>query len=384
MRFPTEAELSPRMPHAKSMSDARLRQSRLTKPAGALGELENIAITLAAHQRRECPVIEKPEALIFAADHGIAGLGVSAYPPTVTAQMVLNFLRGGAAISVLAKHHDLRLTVVDAGVAWGLSGLTPPESNIAVTHSPDAGDRGTSQNAHACSFVRDSVSSEGTAAFVDQPAMTEAQLRHALLVGQAQIKHAHERGCDVLLPGEMGIGNTTAATAIACVLLDQTPEALAGRGTGVTDAGLQRKVEVLQQALRHHEPLLKTRDPMETLRCVGGFEIAALTGAMLAAAQAGITVLVDGFIVSVAALVACRIQPGCRDWMLFAHQSAEAGHNAVLTALEARALMNLGMRLGEGSGAAVALPLLRMACALHAGMATFEQAGVDTQASGHP
>lgn len=378
----------------QSSAAALSRQSRLTKPTGALGDLEDIAVTLAGHQGRECPRIENPEIFVFAADHGVAAQGVSAYPQSVTAQMVHNFLGGGAAVSVLATLHGARLTVVDMGVV----GLQVPE------HS---------------AFLSRTCNTKGTRDFTRGPAMTHNELQHALAAGHECVILALSRGCDIFIAGEMGIGNTTAASAIACALLGKPAAELVGLGTGITNQTRLHKCAIVDKALLLHtqtfaRPQNESIDPgvapnqtsshspaqsavaeptdcggflhpeqaLEALRCLGGYEIAAMTGAALACAQQGLTFLVDGFIVSVAALVAAVLQPGARDWMLFAHQSAEAGHNAVLDALDAHALLKLDMRLGEGSGAALALPILKAACALHGGMATFAQAGVDDRASG--
>lgn len=366
---------APQLPARKAALD---RQACLTKPTGALGDLEHIAIALAGHQGRVCPVVVNPEALIFAADHGVANQGVSAYPPSVTAQMVLNFLNGGAAISVLSHFHKMRLTVVDAGVHWALSGLATPPSQV---RSATPGVVHSEVSAPVIEFVQAAVSSSGSACFTEQPALSVAALEHAFRIGREAVLASAARGCDVLLPGEMGIGNTSSATALACCMLHLPVAQVAGRGTGVDEAGYRHKCDVIASALLRHADALQSGHPLDALRCVGGLEIAALVSALITAAQQRITLLVDGFIVSVAALVACRLQPGVRDWMLFAHQSAEAGHNAVLSALDAKPLMNLGMRLGEGSGAAVALPLLKMACTLHADMATFAQAGVSDRDS---
>lgn len=360
-----------RLPDEAARAAALERLDRLTKPRGALGALESVAADLAGHQGKVCPDIRQPEILVFAADHGVAATGVSAYPAAVTAQMVMNFLSGGAAISVLARHQGARLTVVDAGVAWHLSGLPQPAEGSHGDHNP-------------AFFVNGSVSCAGSADLSQTEALTAQQLAQALEHGRQQVLLARARGCDLLILGEMGIGNTTAASALCAALTGVSAEDMTGRGTGIDDAVHALKTRVVRQALERHHAVVRSADPLSVLRCLGGCEIAALTGAMVAAAQHGITLLVDGFIVSAAALVACRIQPAARAWMLFAHQSAEAGHNAVLSTLKAQALMNIGMRLGEGSGAAVALPLLRTACALHAGMATFGQAGVEGRKVGLP
>lgn len=326
---------------------AAARQQQLTKPAGSLGELETIAIRLAGMQGRVCPQLDAPWISIFAADHGVAAAGVSAFPQAVTAQMVANFANGGAAICALARRIDARFEVVDVGVASDTRHL----GNV-VQHK----------------FIG------GSANFLQQPALQAEQLGAALVAGRAAVARADQAGADCFIGGEMGIGNTTSAAALACVWLDAAPEQLAGPGTGLDAAGVSRKAGVIRQALALHADALAS--PLTTLAALGGLEIAALTGAYIAAAQAGLPVLVDGFISSVAALAAVRINPGVRDWLLFGHQSAEPAHAQVLQALDGKPLLQLGMRLGEASGAAAAFPLLQLACALHAEMATFAEAGV--------
>ena len=334
-------------PDDTARAAAQARQGVLTKPPGALGELEQLAITLAALQRRELPALQRVQISVFAADHGIAAENVSAFPQAVTGEMVRNFATGGAAISVLARALGARLEVVHLGT------VNDP--------GPLPGVR------------RDWIAASSTS-FLHAAAMEPAQLAQALAAGRASIAAAVENQVELFIGGEMGIANTTAATALACALIDASPQELAGAGTGLDAAGIRHKADIVTQAVAFHRAYAV--DPLESLRRLGGFEIAALAGAYIAAAQAGLAVLVDGFISSVAALAAVRINPGCRAWLLFAHQSAERGHARVLEALQAAPLLSLGLRLGEGSGAATALPLLRLACALHAGMATFEQAGV--------
>lgn len=327
---------------------ALARQAQLTKPPGSLGRLETLAATLAAMQGRTLPRIQQPWISIFAADHGVAAEGVSAFPQSVTQQMLANFVGGGAAISVLAREAGATLEVIDVGT------LAP---------SPVAG---VIQAQVACC----------TANFCRQPAMSSAQAHAALDAGAAACARAQAGGADLFIGGEMGIANTTTAAALACALLGLPGAALAGAGTGVDVAGVARKAALIDRALALHGLASASSDPLQALCAVGGFEIGALAGAYLAAAQAGVPVLVDGFICSAAALLAVRLNPGARDWMLFAHASAESGHAAILRALDAQPLLALDMRLGEASGAAAAIPLLRLACALHAGMATFAEAGV--------
>lgn len=325
---------------------ARARQMLLTKPPGSLGMLETVAIQLAALQRNESPCADRVWISIFAADHGVAAEGVSAFPQAVTGEMLRNFASGGAAISVLAAALGAQLEVVNLGT------VNDPGGIDGVRRVPIAA---------------------STANFCIEPAMTPAQLQAALAIGAESIGFARSSGAQVFIGGEMGIANTTAATALACALLGDPPVQLTGAGTGLDAAGIRHKQSVIERALLRHADI---DGPGEQLRCLGGFEIAALTGAFTAAAQAGLPVLVDGFIATVAALAAVRINPGVRPWLLFAHRSNERGHTRVLDALQAQPLLDLGMRLGEGSGAATALPLLRLACVLHRNMATFAQAGV--------
>jgi len=326
---------------------AKARQAVLTKPAGSLGRLEEMAVFLASCQGRECPEISNPHILIFAADHGIVEEGVSAFPAEVTTQMMLNFLNGGAAISVLAHELGAKLSVIDVG--------------SLADDMPDG-------------IVTDRVA-KGSKNFRHAQALTREELLHAFSAGQRAVMRSLDAQADILIPGEMGIGNTSAAAAVAAGVTGRFVEDICGPGTGLTAEGVKQKAAILRAALKHHG-LSGENDPLDVLLKVGGHEIAALCGSFIAAAQAGCPVLVDGFICSVAALAAVKINPGARDWLIFSHKSAEPGHGIVLDALEAKPLLDLGMRLGEGSGASVALPLLKLACRLHSGMATFESAGV--------
>jgi nicotinate-nucleotide--dimethylbenzimidazole phosphoribosyltransferase len=342
-----------RPPHAldaAAEAAARARQACLTKPPGALGELETLAIRLAAMQGVERPLVDRVWITVFAGDHGVCAEGVSAFPQAVTAEMVKNFARGGAAISVAARALGADLEVIDLGTVAELPAL--------------AG-------------VRHLRLGPGTANITAGPAMTEAQCAHAIDAGRHSAERAHLADSQLYIGGEMGIGNTTAATALACALLDADPADLAGPGTGLDAAGVARKVEVIRRALACHRDHLA--GPFEVLRRLGGFEIAGLAGAYLACAKLGLPVLVDGYISTAAALAADRLCPGTARWFIQSHASAEPGHARLLAALGARPLLDLGMRLGEGSGAAVAVPLLRLACALHNGMATFAEAGVSEQ-----
>lgn len=338
-------------PSTEHRNRALARQAQLTKPTGALGRLEDVAVELAALQRRDRPVAEQVPVLVFAGDHGVTAQGISAYPQEVTVQMLHNFAGGGAAIAVLARELGLPLQVFDVGTLAGdaIAGV--------LTDKPCRGTRDISREA----------------------AMSESELAHALSAGRRAI--AASPHADLLVLGEMGIGNTTVASALACALTNLSPAQLVGAGTGLDEARIAHKCGVVEQALSLHAAALADANApaWEFLRRLGGLEIAAMAGAMIAAAQRGVPVVVDGFIVSVAALAAVKLQPRVRPWLLFSHQSAERGHAHVLTALQAQALLHLDLRLGEGSGGALAVPLLRLACALHNGMATFEGAAVSNR-----
>ncbi|PWE79561.1 nicotinate-nucleotide--dimethylbenzimidazole phosphoribosyltransferase [Bradyrhizobium sp. SUTN9-2] len=327
------------------------RQAQLTKPTGALGRLEQLAIELAGLQATEQPRAARVPIIIFAGDHGIVAQGVSAYPQAVTIAMMTNFAAGGAAISVLARELGSSLEVVDAG--------TLAEAQIAgiVTDKPRSGTRDFSVEA----------------------ALTPAELAFAFEAGQRAVVRAEAGRPDLLIFGEMGIGNTTTSAAIAASLLGVSAGEIAGSGTGVDAAGRAHKARVIDAAIARHGV---AGAAVEKILCaVGGLEIAAISGAIIAAAQRRIPVLLDGFIVSVAALAAVRLNPSCQPFLLPSHQSAEQGHRLVLRALNVQPLISLDLRLGEGSGAAIALPLVRSACALHNGMATFAQANVPDRPS---
>ncbi len=323
------------------------RQRQLTKPPGSLGQLEHWACRLAALQGVIAPALDQVQITVFAADHGVAAAGVSAFPQSVTTEMVRNFSAGGAAISVLAQTLETRLEVVDVGT------VNDPGPLNGVIQQRVAG---------------------GTRNFCNAEAMTAAQLEAALNAGRDAVDRAVDRRVQLFIGGEMGIANTTAGAAVACVLLEMPATALAGPGTGIDEAGVRHKAAVIESALARHQHSFG--EPLAALRCLGGFEIAALTGAYLQSGQCGIPVLVDGFIATVAALAAVRIQPELAPWLFYAHQSAEPGYRQLQQALNCQPILDLNMRLGEGSGAAVALPLLRLAVALHNRMATFAEAGV--------
>ncbi len=323
------------------------RQQQLTKPPGSLGMLEQLGVRLAAMQRSQSPELDSVQISVFAADHGVAAEGVSVFPQAVTAEMVRNFSRGGAAISVLARVSGCELEVINAGTVAELEVLPG---------------------------VLDRRIAAGTGNIATAPAMSAEQLATALGLGRDAAQRAGERGAQLLIGAEMGIANTTAATAVACALLGEQAAVMVGPGTGLDADGVRHKAMVIERALARFEG----RQPRDILRQLGGFEIAALVGFYLHGAQSGIPSLVDGFIATAAALAAVRIDAALADWLFFAHASAEPGHQRLLQALAARPLLQLDMRLGEGSGAAVALPLLRAAAALHGGMATFAEAGVSS------
>ncbi|MBD3669553.1 MAG: nicotinate-nucleotide--dimethylbenzimidazole phosphoribosyltransferase [Gammaproteobacteria bacterium] len=339
---------SPLHPVSTSHQEQALaRQGQLTKPPGSLGRLEQLAVQLAALQGTDQPGVDPVRIVVFAADHGIVEEGVSAFPQAVTVEMVKNFSRGGAAISVLARSLGARLEVVNVGTAGEVGELQ------GVINQPVA---------------------QGTRSFLTQSAMDEAQLGSALAAGRDAVARGVKEGMRLFIGGDMGIGNTTAATAVACALLGLDATELAGPGTGLDEKGVAHKAEIMKQALSHHQAALNT--PLDILQHVGGFEIAALAGAYIHAAQQGVPSLVDGFIATSAALAAVKLKPELADWLLLAHASAEPGHRRMVEAMGQAPLLDLGMRLGEGSGAAVAVNLLRSAVDLHNNMATFAEAGV--------
>ncbi|MDP9366141.1 MAG: nicotinate-nucleotide--dimethylbenzimidazole phosphoribosyltransferase [Chloroflexota bacterium] len=332
---------------AGAMDRARQRQAQLTKPAGALGRLEERAVQIAGLTGSPRPGHRRKLVIVFAGDHGVTREGVSAYPSAVTAQMVLSFVRGTAAVAVLARAAGARLVVVDVGVDEDLA------PGLPIDHRK----------------VR-----PGTDSFVDGPAMARSEAVAAMHVGAAVVADRLSEGIDLLALGEMGIGNSTAAAAVAAVLLGADPAQVVGRGTGVDDDGLRRKIAAVRRGVEANRP--DANDPVGVLAAVGGLEIAALGGAMLRAAAARVPILLDGYIAGVAALAAARLSPAARPYFVAAHRSPEHGHRLVLAALGLRPLLELDMRLGEASGAALALSLVEAALAAHDGMATFAEAGV--------
>ncbi|HWV17539.1 MAG TPA: nicotinate-nucleotide--dimethylbenzimidazole phosphoribosyltransferase [Rhodocyclaceae bacterium] len=320
-----------------------------TKPQGALGQLEALALQLGLIQQTLTPQLRKPRILVCAGDHGAAKAGLSAYPQDVTWQMVQNFLDGGAAINVLARQAGMQLVVADAG----------------VNHDFDV-----------CNGLLDAKVAYGTASYLDGAAMTVAQCDAAMRHGANAMEAAHANGCNVIGFGEMGIGNTSSASLITHCLTGVPLADCVGRGTGLDAAGVARKLALLTQALAAWTE--RNDDPRAVLARFGGFEIAMLAGAMLAGAEHRMVLLIDGFIVTAALLVACKLNPAVRDCCVFAHCSDEAGHALQLQHLDARPLLQLGLRLGEGTGAALAYPLLKAACAFLDEMASFDAAGVST------
>jgi nicotinate-nucleotide--dimethylbenzimidazole phosphoribosyltransferase len=332
------------------LSAARERQLTLTKPPGSLGRLEEIANRLAAIQRTATPVVTKKRIYVVVGDHGVTIEGVSAYPREVTPQMVDNFLRGGAAINVLGRAGGIEVRVVDAGVDADLS---------------DRSD-----------LIQAKVM-RGTANFAVGPAMTRLEAEACLVKGIELAQAAANDGINLLGIGEMGIGNTTAASAITAVLLKCDPETVTGRGTGIDDAGLAHKIEVIHRAIESNKP--KADDAIDVLAKVGGAEIGVMAGIVLGAAANHLPVVADGFISTSAAALALRLQSNARDYLFNGHRSAERGHNALIEFIGEQALLDLSMRLGEGTGAALAMHVIDAAAKLLSEMATFADAGVSNR-----
>ncbi|HEX3685795.1 MAG TPA: nicotinate-nucleotide--dimethylbenzimidazole phosphoribosyltransferase [Bryobacteraceae bacterium] len=329
---------------------ARQRQLKLTKPPGSLGRLEEIANRCAAIRQGFELTAGRPRIVLFAADHGVCAEGVSPYPQAVTAQMVLNFLRGGAAINAIAREGGIELLVVDAGVATPL-----PDSSDLVSRR----------------------AASGTRNFCLEPAMTNAEMTAALTAGVELACDSAIAGCDLLGFGEMGIGNTTSASAIAAALTHEPVEALVGCGTGADDACMARKCSAIQRGLSLHADSLA--DPLAILRCVGGLEIAAMCGFCLGAAAYRVPVVTDGFIATAAAALAVDLCPAVSGYLFASHCSVEPGHSYLLARLRQEPMLRLEMRLGEGTGAALAIKIMQAAIAAFTGMATFEAAGVSNK-----
>lgn len=333
---------------ASAMEAAARRQNELTKPAGSLGRLEELAIQIAGITGSAVPAaLARKAVIVMAADHGVAAQGVSAYPQAVTAQMVANFLAGGAAINVLARAAGARVIVVDMGVASDLP-------------------------AHA--DLRSQRIGPGTRDMSREPAMSRAQAEAAIATGISVLEREVGAGLDLVATGDMGIANTTAASAIVAALCGRAAAEVVGRGTGIDDATYARKVRVIEGALALHRP--DPTDALDVLAKVGGFEIGGLAGIVIAAAAHRIPVVIDGFISGAAALVAASLAPACIPFLIAAHRSVEIGHRAVLERLGLRPLLDLDLRLGEGTGAALAMPVIDAAMRAHAEMATFAEAKV--------
>jgi nicotinate-nucleotide--dimethylbenzimidazole phosphoribosyltransferase len=334
---------------ATARAEASARQSRLTKPAGSLGRLEVLAEELAAMTGQPRPRLEARLLVVAAGDHGVTARGVSAYPSEVTAQMVANFLSGGAAISVLADHAGARLRVVDAGVR----GETPDDPRLLRLRL-----------------------GPGTEDITERPAMSRDLAERAVAAGIALIEEERARGLDIVGLGEMGIGNSTSAAALVAAFTGHLARAVTGRGTGIDDATFATKVQAVERALALHH--VDTSDGVGVLAALGGFEIGVLAGVYLGAAAARVPAVIDGLISGAAALVACAIEPRVRDYLVASHLGVEPGHAASLEHLGLRPVLDLGLRLGEGSGAALAITVCVAACRLLDEMATFEDAGVST------
>ncbi|MCY1082079.1 nicotinate-nucleotide--dimethylbenzimidazole phosphoribosyltransferase [Archangium lansingense] len=334
-------------PDARTAARCQELLDAKTKPRGSLGRLEELACRFAALTGKPVPPLPAKAVVVMAADHGVVEEGVSAYPAEVTGQMVANFARGGAAINVLARQVGARVEVVDVGVRYPVEGL----EGVKVRRV-----------------------GPGTANFTRGPAMTREQAEAALAVGVEVAQRLADEGVGLVGLGEMGIGNTTASSALTCVFTGLPPEVVVGRGTGVDDAGLARKVEAVRRGLEVNRP--EAARPLEALAKVGGFELAGLAGVALGAASRRVPVMMDGFIASVAGLVAARLCPRVTPYLLASHLSVEVGHARVLEQLGQRPLLDLGLRLGEGSGAALAFGLVDAALRVLHEMATFTGAGV--------
>ncbi len=318
-----------------------------TKPLGALGMLEELALKIALIQQTLTPQLTQPTMLVFAGDHGIVEAGVSPYPQAVTAQMVLNFLHGGAAINVFTEQNNMCLLVIDSGVNYDFL--------------PNA-------------YLIDAKIAPSTRNFLLEPAMTVQQCKQALSRGAEIVKAQVTESCNIFGFGEMGIGNTSSASCLMSVLCSLPIEQCVGRGTGLDDAGLEHKTNILAQAIKLHH--LDATDAMKVLTTFGGFEIAMMVGAMLQAAEKKCTLLIDGFITTAALLVAAKLQPEILHYCVFTHSSGESGHQKMLDFLNVKPLLNMGLRLGEGTGAALAYPLVLAAVNFLNTMASFESANV--------
>jgi nicotinate-nucleotide--dimethylbenzimidazole phosphoribosyltransferase len=320
-----------------------------TKPLGSLGTLEKLALQIGTVQNTLSPTLQKPTIVVFAGDHGIAKSGVSAYPQEVTFQMVSNFLNGGAAINVFCKQHNIDLKIVNSGVNFDFE----PNLNLI-----------------------DAKIASGTKSFLQAKAMTETQLEECLAKGSEIVSKVFENGCNIIGFGEMGIGNTSAAAMLMSYLCELPIEKCVGRGTGLNDEQLENKISILKQAHKFHG---KIEDAKEVLQTFGGFEIAQMCGAMLAAFEKNMLILVDGFIATSAFLVTSKLKYEVKNNAIFCHLSDEFGHQNLLNYLKAEPLLKLNMRLGEGTGCAISYPLIESAVAFLNNMASFESAAVSNK-----
>ncbi|BCM23855.1 nicotinate-nucleotide--dimethylbenzimidazole phosphoribosyltransferase [Methyloradius palustris] len=335
-------------PISTALASALLNKiNNKTKPLGSLGRLEKLALQVGLIQDTLTPELNKPVMMVFAGDHGIVQAGVSPFPQEVTQQMVFNFLSGGAAINIFSQTNAMQVRVIDAGVNHHF-GMVPG--------------------------LIDAKIGMGTQNFLTTPAMTQAQCEQALTVGISLAHKEFESCSNVMGFGEMGIGNTSSASALMAVLCELPPEQCVGRGTGLDDAGLQKKIDVIKAAVAQHK--LDAKDACQVLATFGGFEIAMMVGAMLGAAEKKCVLLIDGFIATSALLVASKMQPEVLEYCVFAHCSNESGHRLLLHYLKAEPLLDLGLRLGEGTGAALAYPLVKAAVNFLNEMASFESANV--------
>jgi nicotinate-nucleotide--dimethylbenzimidazole phosphoribosyltransferase len=331
----------------KAMEEARIRQNNLTKPQGSLGQLETLSIQVAGIKGNPRPRINHKVIFTLAGDHGVTTEGVSAYPSEVTPQMVYNFLRGGAGINVLARHIGARVVVADLGVA-----------SVLERH-PDLKDRKVAM---------------GTRNMAAGPAMSREEATRSIETGLQLVEEELTKGVDILGTGDMGIGNTTASSAITAAITGADVAAVTGRGTGLDDKGWEKKVRVIKKALKRNRP--DPKDAIDGLSKVGGFEIGGIAGVILAGARYRIPVVIDGFISGAAALIATTLSPGVKPYLIASHQSAEQGHRVLLEYLGLKPLLNLDLRLGEGTGAALGICLVEASLKILDEMATFSEAGV--------
>ena len=340
---------------AETAEQAKKRLDNLTKPKGSLGVLEECAWRYLAARGSFDAEIANPTILTFAGDHGVAKQGVSAFPQDVTAQMVANFASGGAAINVLARRAGAQLVVVDVGVASDIPVDEASEENTLLLHRKVA---------------------RGTADIAEGPAMSREEALKALDVGIETVGDAIDAGATLVGVGDMGIANTTPSATIYCAFLGLSPSDAVGRGTGIDDAALARKTQVVERALKANESSVENGDPLDVLQALGGFEIAGICGAILGAAARRVPVVVDGFISGAAAVTALKMNPNVMDYCFFSHLSAEAGHARAMKSLGVKPLLDLGLRLGEGTGAVLAFGIIDAGMRIIREMATFADAGV--------